>query len=112
MMTQFLTENEPVGPVIPGGAYVVSANGRNVNLRAAPTTSSKAIKSFKVGTPLTIITRGVDWYYICINGYYGYMMRQFIADIQQPTAPYQSVYPEGTFQTAPVAETQYQPVSR
>ena len=87
MMTQFLTETEPVGPIIPGGAYVVSANGRNVNLRAAPTTSSKIIKSFKVGTPLTIITRGIDWYYICINGYYGYMMRQFIYDGGSPATP-------------------------
>ena len=80
MMTQFLTETEPVTPVIPGGAYVVSANGKNVNLRAKPTTASKVITSFRVGTPVTIITRGADWYFVLINGYYGYMMRQFIYD--------------------------------
>ena len=82
MMSQFLTETEPVGPYIPAynGAYVVSANGRNVNLRSAPTTASRAIKSFKVGTLLTVITRGKDWYFIQINGYFGYMMRQFIYD--------------------------------
>ena len=80
MMTQFLTETEPVHPVTPGSAYVVSANGKSVNLRARATTASGIIRSFKVGTPLTIITRGTDWYFIQISGYYGYMMRQFIYD--------------------------------
>ena len=79
MMTQFLTQTQPT-PYIPGGAYVVSANGRNVNLRAMPTTASAVIRAFKVGTPLSIITRGTDWYFIQISGYYGYMMRQFIYD--------------------------------
>ena len=80
MMTQFLTETEPVHPIIPGSAYVVSANGKSVNLRTEATTASAIIKSFKVGTPLTVITRFTNWYFIQINGYYGYMMRQFIYD--------------------------------
>lgn len=84
MMTEFLTETVPVGPVIPTGTYVVSANGKSVNLRVKPTTASGIIRSFKVGTPLTIITRGTDWYFIQINGYYGYMMRQFIYDGGSP----------------------------
>ena len=84
MMTQFLTESEPVKPIIPGGAYVVSANGKSVNLRAQATTASGVIRSFKVGTPLTIISRGTDWYFIQISGYYGYMMRQFIYDGGSP----------------------------
>lgn len=84
MMSEFLTETKPVNPVIPGSAYVVSANGKSVNLRIRPTTASGIIKSFRVGTPLTIITRGTDWYFIQINGYYGYMMRQFIYDGGSP----------------------------
>ncbi len=82
MMTQFLTENEPVvNPVIPvSGAYVVSANGRNVNLRSQPSTSSSILRSFKPGTPVTIITRGNEWCFVLIDGYYGYMMKQFIFD--------------------------------
>ncbi len=85
MMTQFLTETEPVSPVTPGtNAYVVSANGRNVNLRAAPSTASRIIASFKVGTKLTVIIRGREWYFVQINGYYGYMMRQFIYDGNMP----------------------------
>ena len=74
------TTQPPVNPNPPvvGSAYVVSANGRNVNLRAAPTTASKVIKAFRVGTRLSIITRGHDWCFIQIGGYYGYMMTQFI----------------------------------
>ena len=80
MMTQFLTESQPsVNPVVPvSGAYVVSANGRNVNLRSSPSTGSGVIRSFKVGTRLTVITRGNEWCFVLIDGYYGYMMRQFI----------------------------------
>ena len=85
MMTEFLTESQPAVPTpYVSGAYVVSANGRNVNLRAAPTTQSAVIRSCKVGTPVTIITRGVDWYFVLIDGAYGYMMRQFIYDGSAP----------------------------
>ena len=85
MMTQFLTSTEPSDPGTSGTtAYVVSANGRSVNLRSSPTTASSIIKSFKVGTKLTIIVRGNDWYFIQIGGYYGYMMRQFIYDGTSP----------------------------
>ena len=80
MMTQFLTTPEPAYVEIVGTAYVVSANGRNVNLRVAPSTGSAVIRSYKVGTRLNIITRGRDWYFIQIEGQFGYMMRQFIYD--------------------------------
>ena len=83
MMTQFLTETVPPRPII-GGSYVISANGKNVNLRRQPTTASGIIRSFRVGTPLTIITRGTEWFFIQIGGYYGYMMRQFIYDGGSP----------------------------
>ena len=77
------TQRIDPGPII-DSAYVVSANGRNVNLRSAPTTAGKIIKSFRVGTRLNIITRGRDWYFIQIGGYYGYMMKQFIYDNGSP----------------------------
>lgn len=85
MMTEFLTtvRPQPVKPD-PGYAYVVSANGRNVNLRETPSTGSRIIHSYPVGTRLTIITRGNDWYFIQINGRYGYMMKQFIYDNGAP----------------------------
>ena len=79
MMTQFLTSVQPASAVLPlSGAYVVSANGRNVNLRTGPSTGSPAIAAFPVGTRLTIITRGTDWCFVQIGEYYGYMMKQFI----------------------------------
>ncbi len=114
MMSEFLTTTyvPPVTPIYTGSAYVISANGRNVNLRSGPGKGYSTIRSFPVGTPLTVIVRGSEWYYIQIGGFYGYMMRQFIADIQQPSSPYQSVYPESTFQTTPVTGPQYQPVTR
>ena len=88
MMTKFLTENAPPSPTPPGsGAYVVSANGKNVNLRTGPSTSFAVIRSFKVGTRLNIITKGADWCFIHIGGYYGYMMRQFIYDGSAPATP-------------------------
>ena len=88
MMTEFLTTTQPTPvPPIPGASYVVSANGRNVNLRSAPTTSSQIIRSFKVGTRLNIIIRGPEWCFIQIEGYYGYMMRQFIYDGGCPVPP-------------------------
>ena len=95
MMTEFLTESQNVTPV-PSytGAYVVSANGRNVNLRSAPSTQSTIIRSYKPGTPLTIITRGVDWCFVLIDGNYGYMMKQFIYDGYTP-ATVTDLYPYG-----------------
>ena len=95
MMTEFLTESQTVTPV-PSytGAYVVSANGRNVNLRSAPSTQSTVIRSYKPGTPLTIITRGVDWCFVLIDGNYGYMMKQFIYDGYTP-ATVTDLYPYG-----------------
>ena len=79
MMTQFLTTTAPQpAPPAFGSAHVVSANGKNVNLRTGPSTGSPVITSFKVGTRLTIITRGNDWCFVQIGDYYGYMMKQFI----------------------------------
>ena len=88
MMTEFLTDQQPDVPVPPvAGAYVISSNGKNVNLRAAPTKASKIIKSFKAGTRLTVVTRGKDWCFILINGYYGYMMSEFIYDGNASATP-------------------------
>ena len=88
MMTEFLTTVAPAPtPPIVGASYVVSANGRSVNLRRGPSTAYGIIKTFRVGTRLSIITRGTDWYFIQIEGYYGYMMRQFIYDGGSPVPP-------------------------
>ena len=88
MMTQFLTSSRQDNQIIPSGSsYVTSANGKSVNLRVLPSTNSGVLKSFPVGTHLTIITRGTSWYFVQIGDYYGYMMRQFIYDAGGITDP-------------------------
>ncbi len=120
MMSQFLTTTrvQPVTPVYTGSAYVTSANGRNVNLRSGPGRQYGTISSWPVGTPLTVIVRGSQWYYIQIGGTYGFMMRQFIMDPQgglptgtpqwedlTPTDSFQPTQPIGVFQpTQPTGE--------
>ena len=83
MMTQFLTTTAPSGGgtvPVQGEARVVSGNGKDVNLRTTPQLSSRVIRSYPVGTPLTIITRGDQWYFIHIGEDYGYMMKSFISE--------------------------------
>ena len=81
MMTEFLTSvspsQDPIVPVV-GGSCVISANGKNVNLRTGPGKRYKSIRSYAVGTPLTVITRGKEWSFIHIGSKYGYMMNEFI----------------------------------
>ena len=100
MMSEFLTTSKQTTPVVPvSGSYVVSANGRSVNLRTAPTTAASVITAFPVGTRLTVITRGSDWYFVQIGEYFGYMMRQFIYD------------GGGTATTTPVYDWTYTPTT-
>lgn len=85
MMTEFLTETKPYKPSpIAGAPVVTSRNGRNVNLRSGPGKNYSVIRSFPVGTSLQIISRGSVWYYISINGYRGYMMKEYIRESGSP----------------------------
>ena len=78
MMTQFLSKNkeEPVSPST--GSYVISYNGKNVNLRTGPGLNYPILGSFPPGTPLSVLKTGSTWYQIKINGIYGYMMEKYI----------------------------------
>lgn len=78
MMSQFISKTAPKPPVTPGGSYVFSLNGKNVNLRNGPGLDKVAINSYPPGTPVTIITPGTNWHFVKIYGTYGYMMSQFI----------------------------------
>jgi len=60
-------------------AVVKSANGKAVRLRSGPSTQYPIIASYKVGTPLTVLTTGDTWSKIRINGRTGYMMNDFIS---------------------------------
>lgn len=84
MMTDFLTANAPSGSgnIVPvsSGAYVFSANGKSVNLRNGPGLDRDVIRAYPSGTPLTVVTKGNDWYFVQICGEYGYMMKSFIRE--------------------------------
>ena len=84
MMTEFLSTaaTSAGNAIIPveGGAYVVSGNGKDVNLRTAPSLESKVIRTYPAGTALTVITRGDEWFFIHIGDDYGYMMNRFIRE--------------------------------
>ncbi len=57
---------------------VTSDNGGPVRLRASASENGKILSTFKVGTPLTILSTGETWSRIRINGETGYMMTQYI----------------------------------
>lgn len=78
MMTQFLSRQKPGLPDPSGGSYVISYNGKNINLRSGPGLHYSVVSSYASGTPLTVLNPGTDWSFIRINGTYGYMMNQFI----------------------------------
>ena len=81
MMTQFLTRSMP-DPVIPDhtGAYVWSSNGGTVNVRSGPGKEFDVLATFRIGTELSVISRGDGWYYVHIGEYYGYVMKQYVKE--------------------------------
>ena len=78
MMTQFLTKTKPDEIIPDTGSYVISYNGKNVNLRTGPGYNYPILNSYPPGTPLTIIKADSVWDNVKINGVYGYMMNKFI----------------------------------
>ena len=61
-----------------GTAYVTSYNGYGVRLRTGPGTGYRIIRTYAVGTPVTVLERGTYWSHISIGGTEGYMMSQFL----------------------------------
>jgi len=60
-------------------AYVTSHNGYGVRMRKGPGTGYRVIRTYAVGTPVTILESGTYWSRISINGTIGYMMSQFLS---------------------------------
>lgn len=93
MMSRFLTTTAPgTGSGSGSGttgfvtytAYVTSANGKGVNLRAMATTGSQVLAQYPVGTSCTVLGQVGDWNRIEINGVKGYMMSKFLT-VKQPS---------------------------
>ncbi|MBR6571104.1 MAG: SH3 domain-containing protein [Clostridia bacterium] len=67
-----------VGVPSSANAYVTSHNGYGVRLRQGPGTGYRIIRTYAVGTPVTVLERGNSWCRIKINGTEGFMMTQFL----------------------------------
>ena len=68
-------------------AYVTSSNGLSVRLRSGPATTYSVIRSYAVGTPVTVLTSGAVWSYVSIYGQSGYMMSQFLTSVSPTPGP-------------------------
>ena len=62
-----------------GTAYITSANGRSVNLRAGASKKSVSLARYPVGTKVTILGASGAWKKVRINGTTGYIMNEFLS---------------------------------
>lgn len=80
--------NNPTGPVKVVSwpvtestvMYVNTANGKNLNLRAGPSTSYAAIGSYRVGTSVLVLARKGVWAYVSVSNRTGFMMLTYLSD--------------------------------
>ncbi len=77
MYSDYLTLHSGSGSAATN-AYVTSHNGYGVRLRTGPGTGYRVIRTYPVGTPVTILESGLSWSRIQIYGTVGYMMTQFL----------------------------------
>ena len=80
MMTYYLSFSGSVTP--PGGIYsyaTVNTVSSRLNLRAAPTTSSRSLGLFPRGTIVTVLTYGPDWCRVQVGGLTGHMATRYLA---------------------------------
>ena len=62
---------------------VVCTEGKTVRLRSNPSTSAKVITEIRAGTVVSAEDVGnPDWYLVRWDGKAGYMMKQFLAKVQ------------------------------
>ena len=59
--------------------YVDTANKKSLNLRAGPSTSYAAIRSYAVGTEVHILARRGEWAYVQVGSRLGFMMLEFLS---------------------------------
>lgn len=60
--------------------YVKTSNPANrLNLRAAPSTSSKVLTKLIYGSAVTVISSSGSWYYVDANGIKGYVDKSYIS---------------------------------
>lgn len=64
--------------------YVRTNTGIGLNLRCAPSAKAKIITSFPIGTAVTVIQKGAEWYKVRVNGQVGYMNAKYLTADQAP----------------------------
>lgn len=75
---KILREDAAEGDIMVEGK-VVAENGKPVNVRSKPDTSSRALTQLPVGSTVQVIAEaGTEWYQIDYKGQPAYMMRKFI----------------------------------
>ena len=60
------------------GTEIYAANGKAVNLRAAPSTSAARLAQLPVGTPVTVLSVSGDWAQVTAGTRTGYVMRAYL----------------------------------
>lgn len=78
MYSQYLQLGTVITPTGSENAWVTSHNGYGVRLRKGPGTGYRVIRTYDVGTPVTVLQRGNYWCKINAGGTVGYMMTQFL----------------------------------
>ena len=83
MMNQFLKFGASTGsvttPVTPFEATMININGTGiVNFRSKPTLGNNVIRTYPVGTKVTVKETGTDWFKVDIDGEEGYVSRHFL----------------------------------
>ena len=84
MMNKFLKfgsagSGNQTTPVNPFEATMININGTGiVNFRKAPGLSGAIIRTYPVGTKVTVTEKGQDWFKVTIDGEKGYVSRHFL----------------------------------
>ncbi len=68
----------------------------NVSFRQEPSTASSSLKKLKKNTAVTVLSKRGDWYYVAINGQYGYVYQKYIRITGLAETPKASAAATGT----------------
>lgn len=67
--------------------YIVSENGKSVNMRRGPGLGYSLVDSFPIGTQVTLISRGSKWSSVEVNGKRGYIKNDFLSSVSPNPTP-------------------------
>ena len=76
--SEFTTVNyQPVGSAV---ATIKTPNNTAVNMRAAPSGNATVRKQFAGDRYVSVLLQGAGWWYVCIDGYTGFISSDFLAE--------------------------------